>query len=87
MFEATRQYCGMDEKWNLDQTKDFGEGSASNAGFPNQPEWFEDARGFDNLEKGLEKVGFNEKKEIIFLVIIGIISIKNLINEDSSANR
>ena len=44
------------------KTKDFGEGSASNAGFPPQPSWFEDARGFDNLEKGLEKVGFNEKE-------------------------
>jgi len=28
--------------------------------FHPQPSWFEDARGFDNLEKGLEKVGFSE---------------------------
>ena len=41
------------------KTKDFGEGSASNAGFPTQPSWFEDARGFDNLEKGLQEVGFS----------------------------
>lgn len=41
------------------KTKDFGEGSASNAGFPPQPSWFEDARGFDNLEKGLQEVGFS----------------------------
>ena len=32
---------------------------SSNAAFPNQPEWFQDARGFDNIEKGLKKVGFN----------------------------
>jgi microsomal dipeptidase-like Zn-dependent dipeptidase len=41
------------------KTKDFGEGSASNAGFPPQPNWFKDARGFDNLEKGLQEVGFS----------------------------
>lgn len=42
------------------KTKDFGEGNANKAGFPPQPAWFEDARGFDNLEIGLEKVGFDE---------------------------
>ena len=42
------------------KTKDFGEGNASNAGFPPQPNWFEDARGFSNLEIGLKKVGFSE---------------------------
>ena len=41
------------------KTKDYGEGTASNAAFPNQPEWFQDARGFNNIEKGLKKVGFN----------------------------
>jgi microsomal dipeptidase-like Zn-dependent dipeptidase len=30
--------------------------------FPPQPKWFEDARGFDNLENGLKKVGFNEEE-------------------------
>ena len=44
------------------KTKDFGEGSVNNAGFPPQPSWFEDARGFDNLEKGLLKVGFSEEE-------------------------
>ena len=44
------------------KTKDFGEGSVNNAGFPPQPSWFEDARGFDNLEQGLLKVGFSEKE-------------------------
>lgn len=44
------------------KTKDFGEGNADNPGFPPQPSWFKDARGFDNLEKGLKIVGFNESE-------------------------
>jgi len=31
-------------------------------GFPNQPDWFKDARGFENLEKGLMKVGFSQEE-------------------------
>jgi len=45
-------------KWT--KTKDYGEGTSSEASFPKQPSWFEDARGFGNLEKGLKKVGFKE---------------------------
>lgn len=37
----------------------YGEGSQKKAGFPKQPTWFEDARGFKNLESGLKKVGFS----------------------------
>ena len=44
------------------KTKDFGEGSSNNPGFPPQPSWFQDARGFSNLERGLRKVGFNEEE-------------------------
>jgi microsomal dipeptidase-like Zn-dependent dipeptidase len=44
------------------KTKDYGEGNASNAAFPDQPSWFQDARGFVNLEKGLKLVGFDEKE-------------------------
>lgn len=44
------------------KTKDYGEGSASNASFPDQPAWFQDARGFVNLEKGLKSVGFDDKE-------------------------
>ena len=44
------------------KTKDFGEGSSKNPGFPPQPSWFEDARGFGNLERGLRKVGFNDEE-------------------------
>ena len=42
------------------KSKNFGEGSKNNPGFPKQPDWFLDARGFKNLEKGLKKVGFSE---------------------------
>jgi len=42
------------------KTKDYGEGSSNNPHFPKQPKWFEDARGFNNLEKGLKKAGFKE---------------------------
>ncbi len=38
---------------------DYGEGSASNAGFPPMPNWFNDNRDFRNIEQGLLDVGFN----------------------------
>ena len=40
--------------------KNYGEGSKNKPGFPVQPKWFEDARGFKNLETGLKTVGFSE---------------------------
>ena len=40
--------------------KNYGEGTKNKPGFPKQPEWFEDARGFVNIEKGLRKIGFKE---------------------------
>ena len=43
------------------QTKNYGEGSKKKPGFPKQPNWFLDARGFKNLETGLKKVGFNNE--------------------------
>jgi len=42
------------------KAKDYGEGSSKNPKFPKQPNWIEDARGFENLENGLKKVGFQE---------------------------
>jgi|TARA_B110000438_G_scaffold66830_1_gene67285 membrane dipeptidase len=42
------------------KTKNYGEGSKKKPKFPKQPDWFLDARGFNNLEIGLKKVGFNE---------------------------
>ena len=44
------------------KTKNYGEGTKKHPGFPKQPTWFEDARGFKNLEKGFKKVGFSEKE-------------------------
>jgi len=44
------------------KTKNYGEGSKTKTGFPKQPEWFLDARGFKNLEENLKKVGFNENE-------------------------
>jgi len=42
------------------KSKNFGEGSKNKPGFPKQPEWFLDARGFSNIEKGLKKTGFSD---------------------------
>lgn len=39
---------------------DYGEGSAGQPGFPPQPDWFADSRGFSNLELGLRRVGLSE---------------------------
>ncbi len=41
------------------KTKNYGEGSKNTIGFPKQPNWFNDARGFKNLEEGFKKIGFN----------------------------
>ena len=44
------------------KSTNYGEGSKKKPGFPKQPDWFLDARGFDNLESGLKKVGFNKQE-------------------------
>ena len=44
--------------WTND--RDYGEGSASFAGFPDQPEWFRDNRDFVNIANGLKSIGFSE---------------------------
>ena len=44
------------------KVKNYGEGSKNKPGFPKQPHWFLDARGFKNLDVGLKKVGFNENE-------------------------
>jgi microsomal dipeptidase-like Zn-dependent dipeptidase len=41
------------------KSKNYGEGSKNKPGFPKQPTWFQDARGFNNLAEGLKKVGFS----------------------------
>ena len=44
------------------KNKNYGEGSKKRPGFPKQPDWFKDARGFENLAKGLNKIGFSENE-------------------------
>ena len=44
------------------KSTNFGEGTKSKPGFPKLPQWFEDARGFSNIEKGLTKVGFSDEE-------------------------
>lgn len=39
---------------------DYGEGSASNAGFPPMPKWFKDNRDFGNIENGLAETGMSK---------------------------
>ncbi len=39
--------------------RDFGEGSAGFAGFPDQPSWFQNNRDFNNIASGLREVGFS----------------------------
>ena len=41
------------------KSKNYGEGSKDKPGFPKQPDWFIDARGFNSLERGLKNIGFN----------------------------
>ena len=44
------------------KSRNYGEGSKNKPGFPEQPKWFLDARGFQNIEAGLKKVGFSENE-------------------------
>ena len=41
---------------------DYGEGSASDAGFPPMPSWFQDNRDFANIDTGLRNAGFSENE-------------------------
>ena len=43
-------------------SKNYGEGNKNKPGFPKQPDWFVDARGFSSLEKGLKKIGFSTEE-------------------------
>jgi len=44
------------------KAKNYGEGSRDKPGFPIQPNWFVDARGFNNLETGLKIIGFSTEE-------------------------
>ena len=41
---------------------DYGEGSVYNAGFPPQPDWFNDNRDFGGIASGLDDAGFSEQE-------------------------
>jgi len=41
---------------------DYGEGSASDAGFPPMPNWFEDNRNFGNIANGLAATGMSQSE-------------------------
>jgi membrane dipeptidase len=45
-------------RWSKEM--DYGEGSASEPGFPAMPSWFKDNRDFGKIEQGLRAVGFSE---------------------------
>lgn len=47
-------------RWSREM--DYGEGSASAPGFPEQPPWFKDSRDYRNIAAGLTAVGFNEEE-------------------------
>ena len=47
-------------RWS--KTIDYGEGSASNAGFPAMPTWFNNNRDFGNIAKGLIAVGMKQNE-------------------------
>ena len=47
-------------KWT--KNIDYGEGSASNPGFPNMPIWFRDNRDWHNIMMGLKDIGFNKEE-------------------------
>ena len=44
------------------KSKNFGEGSKDKPGFPKQPDWFLDARGFNNLSTEVKNKGFQEEE-------------------------
>ena len=49
-------------KGTWSKSENYGEGSKNKPGFPQQPDWFLDARGFTNIESGLKKVGFSKNE-------------------------
>ncbi len=47
-------------RWS--RATDFGEGTASAPGFPQQPDWFRDNRDFGNISDGLVQAGFSPEE-------------------------
>ena len=46
-------------RWS--KVMDYGEGSASNAGFPAQPKWFANSMHYSNIAEGLKHAGFTQE--------------------------
>ena len=44
------------------KNKNYGEGSKNKPGFPKQPDWFLDSRGFNNINTELKNKGFQEEE-------------------------
>ena len=61
-FIRVIDYMGDDSAIVQSARVSYGEGTKNKPGFPKQPDWFLDARGFKNLNTGLKKVGFNENE-------------------------
>ena len=55
-FKKSKIMQSYFEKVMASEKKIFGEGAKNKPGFPEQPDWFKDARGFKNLEIGLKKI-------------------------------
>ena len=47
-------------KWS--KAMDYGEGNASNSGWPDDLPWFKDETGMENIYNGLLTYGFKEKE-------------------------
>ena len=70
MIARTAEMIGVERigivEWMRNGTwsneRDFGEGSAELAGFPEQPKWFHDNRDFNNIFSSLRKTGFSENE-------------------------
>ena len=46
-------------RWS--KATDYGEGSSSNAGWPDQPEWFSNSTHYHNVATGLDRAGFSRE--------------------------
>ena len=59
MPRPTRLSSRVDAGGTLDKKIDYGEGSASNAGFPKMPDFYKNNLDFPNLASGLREYGMN----------------------------
>ena len=50
----------MDARRRWTKGIDYGEGTASNAGFPPMPSWYKGNKDFSNISNGLNSIGMTE---------------------------